>query len=118
VRHVEKEFTAKETKLIKFLAAVRRMEKHFVGFTFCYIPRGENVEADELAKAAMQKAPMPVDVFYQELSVKAIREEEERPCYRRQKGATGSRQHKQAKRNRVEQILSSPRAQEGLTGWS
>ena len=78
--HIEKEFTAKEPELIKHLAAVRRMEKHFVGFTFCHIPRSENAEADELAKAAGQKEPMLADIFYQELSIKAIREEEERPC--------------------------------------
>ena len=70
----QKKFTAKEPKLIKYLTAVRRMEKHFTGFTFCHIPRSKNVEADELAKAAMQKATMLVDVFYQELSLEAIRE--------------------------------------------
>jgi ribonuclease HI len=72
VGHVKKEFTMKEPKLIKYLAAVRRMEKHFAGFTFHHIPRSENAEAYELAIAAAQKAPMQVDVFYQELSVKAI----------------------------------------------
>ena len=49
--HVEKEFNAKEPELIKYLAAVRRMEKHFAGFSLRLIPRSENVEADELAKA-------------------------------------------------------------------
>ena len=34
VGHVEKEFIAKEPELIKYLAAVRRMEKHFAGFSF------------------------------------------------------------------------------------
>jgi hypothetical protein len=53
VGHVKKEFTAKEPELIKYLAAVRRMEKHFAGFTFCHIPRSENAEVDELAKAAV-----------------------------------------------------------------
>jgi ribonuclease HI len=72
VGHVEKKFTAKEPELIRYLVAVRRMEKHFMGFTLRHIPRSENIEADELAKAAAQKAPMPVDVFYQELIVKAI----------------------------------------------
>ena len=76
---VEKEFTAKEPGLIKDLAAVRRMEKHFAGFSLCHIPGNENAKADEVAKAAAQKAPMLVDVFYQELSVKAIREEKEHP---------------------------------------
>ena len=70
--HVEKEFTAKEPELIKYLATVRRMEKHFAGFTLRHIPRNENVEADELAKAAVQRASLPADVFCQELSVKAI----------------------------------------------
>jgi hypothetical protein len=72
VGHVEKEFTAKEPELIKYLAAVRRMEKHFAGFTFCHIPRSENTKADELAKVATQRVLMLVDVFYQELSVKSI----------------------------------------------
>jgi len=67
VGHVEKEFTAKEPELIKYLAAMRRMEKHFTGFTFCHIPRSKNVEANELAKVVAQKTPMPTDVFYQEL---------------------------------------------------
>ena len=62
--------------MIKYLAIVRRMEKHFAGFTFCHIPRSENIEADELAKVAAQKAPMHANVFYQELTAKAIREEE------------------------------------------
>ena len=55
VGHVEKEFTMKEPELIKYLAAVTRMEKHFARFTFRHIPRSENAKADELA--------MPADVF-------------------------------------------------------
>ena len=50
--HVEKEFTVKEPELIKYLAVVRRMEMQFTGFTFRHIPRSENAEVDELAKAA------------------------------------------------------------------
>ena len=49
VGHIEKNFAAKEPKLVRYLAAVRRMEKHFAGFTLRHIPRVENVEADELA---------------------------------------------------------------------
>ena len=58
--------------MIKYLVSVRRMEKHFTRFTFRHIPRSKNVKADELAKAATQRVPMLADVFYQELSVKAI----------------------------------------------
>jgi len=57
VGHVEKEFTAKEPELLMYLAAVRRMEKHFAGFSFRHIPRGKNLEAEDLVKAAAQKAP-------------------------------------------------------------
>lgn len=77
VGHVEKEYTAKEPELAKYLAAVRRMEKHFAGFTLKHIPRSENAEADELAKEAAQGMLMPPDVFFQTLSIKAIKEEED-----------------------------------------
>jgi hypothetical protein len=63
VGHVKKEFTAKEPELIKYLATVRRMEKHLTAFTLCHIPRSENTEANELAKAVVQKAPMLADIF-------------------------------------------------------
>lgn len=79
VGHIEKDYTAKEPELIKYLQVVRRAEKHFAGFSLKHIPRTENSEADELAKAAAQGIPLPVDVFYQLLSIKAIKEEEDRP---------------------------------------
>lgn len=40
--HVEKEYTAKEPELIKYLAVVRAMEKKFKGFTLKHIPSGKN----------------------------------------------------------------------------
>ena len=52
VGHIEKNFVAKEPKLVRYLVAIRRMEKHFTGFSLHHIPRNENAEADELAKAA------------------------------------------------------------------
>jgi len=79
VGHVKKEFTAKEPELIKYLEAVGRMEKNFIGFSFRHIPRSETSEADELAKEEAQKAPLPVDMFYQALTIKAIKEEEDHP---------------------------------------
>jgi hypothetical protein len=80
IGHVEKTFIAKEPKLVKYLAAVRRMEKHFAGFNVRHISRAENAEADELAKAAAQNLPLPPNVFAQTLTIKAIKEEEERPA--------------------------------------
>lgn len=69
----------KKPEVVKYLAAVRRAEKHFIGFSLKHIPRIENAEADELAKAAAQGLPLPIDVFYQVLSIKAIKAEEGHP---------------------------------------
>jgi hypothetical protein len=80
VGHIEKNFVAKEPELTRYLTAVRRMEKYFAGFTLCHIPRAENEEVDELAKVAAQSAPLPPDVFFQLLTVKAVKEEEDRPA--------------------------------------
>lgn len=57
--HIEKESEAKEPELIKYLLAIRSMEKHFRGFTVNYIPRAKNDEADKLAKVAAQNEPIP-----------------------------------------------------------
>jgi ribonuclease HI len=50
--YVEKESEAKESELIKYLAEVRKMERHFRGFTIENLPSNRNGEADELAKKA------------------------------------------------------------------
>jgi ribonuclease HI len=49
---VEKESKAREPELVKYLAEVRKMERHFWGFTIEHLPRKNNGEADELAKKA------------------------------------------------------------------
>jgi hypothetical protein len=53
------------------LEIVRAFERRFHGFTLKYIPRAENVEADELAKAAANNIPTPEGVFFQELKLPA-----------------------------------------------
>lgn len=77
IGHIEKTFVAKEPELAKYLMAVRKMEKHFTGFTLRHIPRAKNEEANQLAKAAAQSIPLPPDVFFQLLTVKAAKEEED-----------------------------------------
>jgi ribonuclease HI len=47
---IEKECIAREARLEKYLALVRRMENYFRGFTVEYIERNKNTEADDLAK--------------------------------------------------------------------
>ena len=72
-------FAAKEAELVRYLAAIRRMEKHFAGFMLRHIPRAKNAEADKLAKAATHNAQLPPDVFFQVLTDKSIKEEEDHP---------------------------------------
>jgi hypothetical protein len=57
------------------LQFLRDQEKHFEGFTIKNISRNDNLDADELAKAAAQNTSLPQDVFYQILkqaSIKAV----------------------------------------------
>ena len=68
---VEKEYTARELEVVKYLATVRALEWRFQGFALKYIPRAENSEADELAKAATNNLPMLEGTFYQELQAPA-----------------------------------------------
>jgi ribonuclease HI len=68
---VEKEYMTREPKLIKYLATVRALERRFQGFTLKYIPRAENSEADELAKAAANNLPTLEGTFYQILQAQA-----------------------------------------------
>jgi hypothetical protein len=49
---VEKESEAKEPELVKYLAVVGKMERHFWGFTIEHLLRKRNREVDELAKKA------------------------------------------------------------------
>jgi hypothetical protein len=43
------------------------MEKHFQGLELKHIPRGENVEADEIAKRASHRLAQPAGVFEERL---------------------------------------------------
>jgi hypothetical protein len=71
--HVEKESEAREPELVKYLAEVRKMERHFRGFTIEHLPRKNNGEADELAKKAARGEAMPPDVFFEILTAPSTR---------------------------------------------
>lgn len=57
--HIGKDYKTRDPKMAKYLEAVRREEKHFLGFIVKAIPRSNNCEADELAKAAAQQNRTP-----------------------------------------------------------
>jgi len=61
---VEKEYLAHNPELARYLTVVRGLERRFKGFTLQYIPRAENCEADELAKAAATNTALPEGTFY------------------------------------------------------
>jgi hypothetical protein len=71
--HMEKESEAKEPELVKYLVEVRKMERHFRGFTIEHLPRKRNGEADELAKKAATGEAMPPDVFFEILTAPSIK---------------------------------------------
>jgi hypothetical protein len=71
--HVEKESEAKEPELVKYLAEVRKMERHFRGFTIEHLLRKRNGETDELAKKAARGEVMPPNVFFEILTAPSIK---------------------------------------------
>jgi ribonuclease HI len=73
--HIEKESEAKNPVLIKYLEKVREMERHFKSYSVQHIPRGDNNEADKLAKAVARNQAMPLDVFFEIIKESSIKEE-------------------------------------------
>jgi ribonuclease HI len=70
--HIDKSSRARDPKLEKYLDTVRRMEASFEGFSVKNIPRGENEQADLLAKSVAQGLPLPLEVFFETLKAPSI----------------------------------------------
>jgi hypothetical protein len=64
--------------MINYLEADRAMEKHLNGFSVEHIPIAQNNKANKLAKAAARKQPLPLDVFYEEITIPSIRQKKEK----------------------------------------
>jgi ribonuclease HI len=73
---VEKDYAAKDSALMQYLAAVRSLERQFKGFTLQHMDRAKNEEADALAKAAARGEALPSDVFYHVIGTPAVRSPE------------------------------------------
>jgi ribonuclease HI len=65
--HINKSNRALKPELAKYLAAVRSMEKYFLGISIRSFSRTKYKKADQLAKAAAQFDPLPPDVFFETL---------------------------------------------------
>jgi ribonuclease HI len=70
--HVDKSSKAKDSKLKKYLDAVRRLEASFESFSVKNIPRGENEHADLLAKSVAQGLPLPSEVFFETIKAPSV----------------------------------------------
>jgi hypothetical protein len=69
---VNKSSKARDPKLEKYLDTVQRMEVSLEGFSVKNIPRGDNEQADLLAKSAAQGLPLPPEVFLETLKAPSI----------------------------------------------
>jgi hypothetical protein len=58
-----KSYTPKDEHMAAYLEELQKMEKCFQGLELKHIPRGENVEADEIAKRASHFLAQPAGVF-------------------------------------------------------
>jgi transposase InsO family protein len=63
VNFSNKSYTPKDEHMAAYLEEHRKMEKRFQGLELKQIPRGENVEADEIAKRASHRLAQPAGVF-------------------------------------------------------
>jgi hypothetical protein len=67
VNFSNKSYTPKDEHMAAYLEEHRKMEKRFQGLELKHIPRGENVEADKIAKRASHCLAQPADVFEERL---------------------------------------------------
>jgi ribonuclease HI len=70
--HIDKSSKPRDPKLEKYLDAVWWMEASFEGFSVKNIPRGENENADLLAKSAAQGLPLPSEVFFETIKAPSV----------------------------------------------
>jgi hypothetical protein len=67
--------------MMKYLQAIRSMEKFFISITVRSFPRNYNKEADAIAKATALLEPLPLDVFYETTTVKSAADEAAPPKF-------------------------------------
>jgi hypothetical protein len=67
VNFSNKSYTPRDEHMAAYLEEHRKMEKRFQGLELKHIPRGENVEADEIAKRASHRLAQLAGVFEERL---------------------------------------------------
>jgi ribonuclease HI len=79
--HIGKTYRVRKPDMMKYLQAVRSMEKFFLGITVKSFPRLYNKEADTIAKASASQEPLPPDDFYETTTVRPAADEETPPMF-------------------------------------
>ena len=74
VNQVNKDCDTTKENMDAYCAEIRKLEKHFNGLEFHYIPRENNLAADALSKLGSHRAEVPSGVFVQELINPSIAE--------------------------------------------
>jgi ribonuclease HI len=67
VNFSNKSYTPKDEHMAAYLEEHRRMEKRFHGLELKHVPRGENVDADKIAKRVSHRLAHPAGVFEERL---------------------------------------------------
>jgi hypothetical protein len=67
VNFSNKSYIPKDEHMAAYLEEHRKMEKRFQGLELKHIPRGENVEAEKIAKRASHRLAQPTGVFEEHL---------------------------------------------------
>jgi hypothetical protein len=67
VNFSNKSYTPRDEHMAAYLEEHQKMEKRFQGLELKHIPRGENLEADEIAKRASHRLAQPAGVFEERL---------------------------------------------------
>jgi hypothetical protein len=67
--------------MMKYLQAVRSMEKFFIDITVRSFPRNYNKEADAITKATALLEPLPPDVFYETTTSKSATDDAAPPKF-------------------------------------
>jgi hypothetical protein len=67
VNFSNKSYTPKDEHMAAYLEEHRKMKKCFQGLELKHIPRGDNLEADKIAKRASHRLAQPAGVFEERL---------------------------------------------------
>jgi ribonuclease HI len=73
IEQVNKELDCVKDTMDAYCAEIRKLEGHFEGIEFHYVPRNNNVAADVLSKLASRRALVPAGVFVQDLRKPSIK---------------------------------------------